>query len=186
MINKNLLAFLAAVLLAVLPVCAQNYTPGVRYESTEISVNDEVYTVFSYTDDDGSFGYYLSIAHVDEILSVSTPRSSASISNIYEACLWLGNSRDEALHFLDEMLSLFEQEAGTVREMPARMTTLSDRLGDDIQLVCEVKKKLLGGKRLLLYFPVGRYEGQTYLNKSTVKQLRWGLKMDQKLHPNKK
>lgn len=186
MINKNLLAFLAAVLLAVLPACAQNYTPGVRYESTEISVNDEVYTVFSYTDDDGSFGYYLSIARVDEILSVSTPRSSASISNIYEACLWLGNSRDEAIAFLDEMLSLFEQEAGTVREMPARMTTLGDRLGDDIQLVCEVKKKLLGGKRLLLYFPVGRFEGQTYLNKSTVKQLRWGLKMDQKLHPNKK
>lgn len=178
--------FCIVLLLTVMPIGAQNETPGVRYESTEITNNEEVYSIFSYTDDDGTYGYYLSVAHESEILSVVTPKTRSSLSIFDEACIWLGADREEAVATLDSILVLFDKDAGTVVEMNARMATGGERLGKDITVICEVTKKLLGGKRLWFYFPSGKREGETYMNKSTVKQLRWGMKVDKKLHPKKK
>ena len=175
-----------AVLLTVLPVVAQNEVAGVRYESTEITHNNEVYSIFTYIDDDGTYGYYLSVAHEMEILTVTTPRTESSFSIFDEACIWLGADREAAFATLDSILALFDTDAGTIVEMNARTTTGGERLGKDITVICEVTKKMLGGKRLWFYFTSGKREGESYINKSTVKQLRWGLNVDKKLHSKKK
>ncbi len=183
--NKLLILSLSVAM--ALPSMAQNEPVGVRMESAEIEVNDEEeYSVFSYLDEDGTYGYYLSLEHEQELLSVASATSSASIEVEDEVCLWLGGDREAAIAALDTLLTLFDREPGTTVSMPAR-TCMGERLKDKIEINCVVQKKFLGGKRLWFFFEgVGGRPCEVTLSKSSVKQLRWGLKVDRKLHPNKR
>ena len=68
-------------------------------------------------------------------------------------------------------------------EFVGRSVTKSGQLGEPNTSLCIVKKKPFGGKRLMFVFDRGKHEAHAYLNKSTVKELRTGLKIDKKLHP---
>lgn len=184
--NKFLILSLSVVM--GLTAMAQDQPVGVRMESSQIEVNEEEkYTVFSYLDEDGTYGYYLSLAHEQELLSVVSARSSSSIGLEDEVCLWLGGDREAAIAMLDTMLTYYDRDAGSTIELPARMATGSERLGAKVSVNCVVQKKFLGGKRLVFFFEgVGGRQGEVSLSKSSVKQLRWGLKVDRKLHPNKR
>ncbi len=182
---KRILILVAFALLSVAAM-AQNQRAGERYEVAEVTVNDEVYSLFTYTDDDGTFGYYLSLGHVDEHFSIGSILGSFTYSTYDETCLCMGATRDEAFASLDTILALYSREVGTVLELPARMCTGGNKLGQEIDITCEVHKKWLGGKRLWFYFPSGDDKvGVVYLNKGAVKQLRWSLSLDSKLHPDK-
>lgn len=183
--NKLLILSLSVVM--ALTAMAQDQPVGVRMESSQIEVNEEEkYTVFSYLDDDGTYGYYLSLAHEQELLSIVSARSSSSIGLEDEVCLWLGGDREAAFAMLDTLLTFFDREVGTTVSLPAR-TSMGERLKDKIEINCVVQKKFLGGKRLVFFFEgIRGRQGEVYLSKSSVKQLRWGLKVDRKLHPNKK
>lgn len=183
--NKLLILSLSVVM--ALTAMAQDQPVGVRMESSQIEVNEEEkYTVFSYLDDDGTYGYYLSLAHEQELLSVVSGATSASFGVEDEVCLWLGGDREAAIAMLDTLLTFFDREVGTTVSLPAR-TSMGERLKDKIEINCVVQKKLLGGKRLYFLFEgIRGRQGEVYLSKSSVKQLRWGLKVDRKLHPNKK
>lgn len=184
--NKLLILSLSVVM--ALTAMAQDQPVGVRMESSQIEVNDEEkYTVFSYLDEAGEYGYYLSLAHEQDLLSVVSGATSASFGVEDEVCLWLGGDREAAIAMLDTMLTYYDRDAGSTIELPARMATGSERLGAKVSVNCVVKKKLLGGKRLYFLFEgIRGRQGEVYLSKSSVKQLRWGLKVDRKLHPNKK
>lgn len=182
---KRLLVIIAFALFTVAAM-AQNQRAGERYEITEVTVNDEVYSLFTYTDDDGTFGYYLSLGHVDGRFSIGSILGTFTFGSYDETCLCLGASRDEAFASLDTILALYDREVGTSLELPARMCTGVHQLGQDVDITCEVHKKFFGGKRLWFYFPSGDDKvGVVYLNKGSVKQLRWGLNVDKKLHPGK-
>ena len=183
----NRILYFIALLLVSFAATAQSHVAGIRSEVAEVTVNDEdVYTLFTYTDDDGTFGYYLSLGHVDERFSLGGRLGTFSFSSFDEVCLCMGADRDEAFASFDTLLALFDREPGTVIELPARVSKHAVSLGQHIDVACEVRKKLLGGRRLWFYFPSdsGR-EGVVYLNKSSVKQLRWGLGLDKKMHPDK-
>lgn len=183
--NKLLILSLSVAM--ALTSAAQNEPVGVRMESSQIEVNEEEkYTVFSYLDDDGTYGYYLSLAYEQELLSVVSDHSSSSIGVEDEVCLWLGGDREAAFAMLDTLLTFFDREPGTTVAMPAR-TCMGERLKDKIEINCVVQKKFLGGKRLVFHFEgLGGRQGEVSLSKSSIKQLRWGLKVDRKLHPNKR
>ena len=80
-------------------------------------------------------------------------------------------------------MDLFDKDLDTTVEFKGRATTSGERLGEPNVTTCVVQKKPLGGKRLAFIFPFGKRQAHTYISKSVLKELRFGLKMDKKLHP---
>lgn len=183
---------LGYVLCAVLLLTAgsalsqKTIAPGVRYETSEIEVNDDQYSLFMYSDDGDTVGYYLGVGHSDQLLEITTGALGAlSFGSFDEICLFLGTSTDEAYASLDTLISLFECEVGTEIGLPARVAPMSRYLGEYTTAVCTVRKTLLGGKRLVFTFDHGHYQVESHLSRSSIKQLRRGLKFYKKLHPDK-
>ena len=69
--NKIFILSLSACM--ALTAMAQDQPVGIRVEASEYEVNDEEqYTIFSYLDESGVYGYYLSLAHNDDKLTFFT------------------------------------------------------------------------------------------------------------------
>ena len=49
---------------------AQDYPAGLRREVVEIEQNEDTYSLFSYKDEDGTFGYYLGLRHETPVEAV--------------------------------------------------------------------------------------------------------------------
>lgn len=188
MIINNMRKFfitLTALLMATLSVQAQKEIPAnIRMTATELEDNNAAYSIFTYKDEDGTFGYYLSLGGSGEFFSVSkNDATTFSISDARETCLWLGATTDEAFAMLDSLQAMYELDEGTVKEFKSRTTNGAERLTDQSITTCIVKKKMIGGKKLLFTFTSGKSECGVYLTKGLIKQLRFGLKTDIKLHP---
>ena len=164
----------------------KNFADNIRYEVTELTVNNEEYSLFMYKDTDGDLGYYLSLGHAERIMSIGHETlGTLTVDRFDETCLCLGFSTEDAYATLDTLLAMTELETGTTMELPARMTYGSDRLGDMSTAICMVQKPLIGGKRLVFLFESGQYMAETYLKRSSIKQLHRNLKFYKKLHPDK-
>ena len=163
---------------------AQNQPAGMRVEVAEAETDNGEYSIFTYkdTDEDDSFGYYLSLGRVtdflgaDEILGVQ-------VQNIHEVTIRLGATTDEAMTTIGEILDLYDKDVDTTVEFQGRAATSGFKLGEPVTTTCTVVKKMLGGKRLQFLFPEGKRQGRAYLSKSTLKELRTNFKIDIKLHP---
>ena len=182
---KHLLLAVAAIIATFSLQAQQKEIPAnIRMEVAEVEKDNAKYEIFTYKDDDGTFGYYLSLGGASQIFSISKNGvTDFSIEDARETCLWLGATSAEALATLDTIFALYDREAGTVVQFQGRTTAGADRLTDPNTTTCTVQKRLLGGKRLVFTFTSGRRECGVYLNKGIVKQLRFGLKTDIKLHP---
>ena len=84
---------------------------------------------------------------------------------------------------LDSILDLYSKDLDTSTEFRGRAVTGSGQLGEPTTTTCSVKKKALGGKRLMFLFKSGDKQAHAYLSKQVVKELRMELKFDIKLHP---
>lgn len=178
---------LGLLLAGGLATAQKTFAPGVRYEAAEIEVNDDEYTLFMYSDDGDTVGYYLSVGHSDQLVEVSTQRlGHFSLGTFDEACIFLGTSTEEAYESLDTLLALFELEVGTEISLPARVASRGPHLGDYTTAVCTVQKPLLSGKRLVFAFDHGHYYVETRLSRLSVKELKRSLKFYKKLHPDKR
>lgn len=156
---------------------------GMRMEIVEDEENDNVFSVFSYKDQDGTMGYYLGLGkelRISEELGIEI--FGASFSHIDEVCLFIGATPDEALATLDGILKLFDQDVNTFIKIPARMTTGAEQLGDATMVNCTVRKKFITGKYLQFSFLGDKDVVFADLGKSTVKFLRKGLELDIKRH----
>lgn len=165
---------------------AKDIPTGMRMEIVEAEQDDNEFTIFTYKDEDGTMGYYMSLAwdfNISEIFDVQI--LGGSLSHIDEVCLYLGGTADEALESLNSLMSLYDKDANTTVELPARLSTGADRLGDNTTVQCIVKKKFLGGKSLQFHFVSGKHTAKTNLGKSTFKFLRKGLELDMKRNKNK-
>ena len=165
---------------------AQKMPAGMRIEVAESEGNNSEYSIFTYKDkdDEESFGYYLSLGRVTNLLSIIRDDiTDATFEDIRETCVWLGSTYDEAMFTLDNILDIFDDEEGTVAEFKGRAVTKGERLGEPTTSTCTVQKKMLGGKRLLFVFVCGKRQAETYVTKAVVKELRAGMKIDKKLHP---
>jgi hypothetical protein len=175
--------FIAAIaLMTMMCVKAQNIPAGMRMEVIEVGQDDNEYSIFQYKDPEGTTGYYLSLGHVTELLSmVRDDITDASFSHISEVCLPLGSTKEDVLTNLDKLLELFNQDKGTTAELACRLATGSERLGDESTATYTVVKRFLQGKRLSFQFTSGRRTAQADLTKSVVKQLKFGVKLDRKM-----
>ena len=181
---KKIVLLMVVALIATINVQAQKTKPGIRMEIAESERDRGEYSVFTYQDQDGTFGYYLSAGRVTHILGLLRDDIvDAEFDSIKETCIWLGATSDEALASLDAILKLFDEDEDTTVEFNGRAATGAEQLGDPVLVSCTVTKKTLGGKRLMFVFPHGKHQGKAYLPKSVVKELRMQFKIDKKLHP---
>lgn len=183
---KKILWMAVAAMMATTEIQAQNIPAGIRMEVGEAETDHGEYSLFTYkdTNEDDSFGYYLSVGKVTKILgAIRDDITDMDFDAIRETCICLGSTADEAFATLDTIIDLFSQDVETSVEFPARVVTGSGRLGEPTTSLCVVKKKAVGGKRLQFVFTIGKSQGEAYLPKTVVKELKMELKMDKKLHP---
>lgn len=174
----------AVAMMAATIAWSQNQPAGMRVEVAEAETDNGEYSLFSYkdTDEDDSFGYYLSLGRVadflgaDEILGMQ-------VQNLHEVTIRLGATTDEALATIADILDLYGKDVDTTVEFQGRAATNGFRLGEPVIATCTVVKKTLGGKRLQFLFPEGNRQGRAYLSKSTLKELRTNFRIDIRLHP---
>ena len=181
---RKILILVAVALMAAISVNAQNQPAGMRVEVAEAETDHGEYSIFTYkdTDEDDSFGYYLSLGRVadflgaDEILGME-------VQNFHEVTIRLGATTDEALATIGKILDLYGKDVDTTVEFQGSAATNGFQLGEPVTTTCMVVKKPLGGKRLQFLFPEGQRQGRAYLSKSTLKELRTNFKFDIRLHP---
>ena len=149
---------------------AQDTPAGIRMEVVEIEQDDNEFAIFTYKDEDGTFGYYLSLGRTsaflgaDEILGMQ-------VKNYDETTISLGATYDEALATLDRLVELYYKDLDTTVELPGRAATKGVQLGEPTTSQCTVVKKPLGGKRLQFVFTYGKHTAHAYLTKQVVKEL---------------
>ena len=182
---KHFLFAVAAIIAAMGLQAQQKDIPAnIRLEVAEAEVDNAQYSIFIYKDDDGTVGYYLGLGGSSGVFAITeNDNVTFSIQDVRETCIWLGATTEEVFASIDTLLALYDREPGTVVEFRGRTTTGAERLAESNSTTCEVKKRLLGGKRLLFSFASGRFQCGVYLTKGVVKQLRFGLKTNMKLNP---
>ena len=181
---KRILLVVAVAMMATMVAQAQNIPVGMRMEIGDTDSDDSEYSIFSYKDDEETFGYYLGLGRVKNYVSIFRDDiSDMALEDIKETCVCLGNTYEEAMATLGDILDLFDKDVNTTVEFQCRAATGGERLGEPATSTCIVQKKPLGGKRLLFQFNCGKRQAHTYLTKSVVKELRTELKIDKKLHP---
>ena len=182
--KKTILTTVFLLSLTALPVQAQKQPAGMRVEVCDAETDKGEYSIFTYkdTDEDDSFGYYLSLGRVTDFLGADEILGM-EVKNIHEVTIRLGATTDEALANIDTILDLYDKDFDTTVEFQGRAATSGFKLGEPITTTCTVVKKTLGGKRLQFLFPEGKRQARAYLSKSTLKELRANFKIDIKLHP---
>ena len=183
--SKAIIACLFAVALSLGTAHAQKKQPaGMRVEVAESETDHGDYSIFTYkdTDEDDTFGYYLSLGRVADFLGADE-FLGMEVKNLHEVTIRLGATTDEALAAIDTILDLYDKDLDTTAEFSGRAATNGFKLGEPVTTTCTLVKKALGGKRLQFLFPEGKRQGRAYLSKSTLKELRMNFKLDIKLHP---
>lgn len=164
---------------------AQNQPAGIRMELTEVGEDDNEFSIFTYKDEDGTFGYYLSVSHSFNILEIFSDDVNSSFSHINETCLWLGANADEARATLDSMTTLLDASPGTVAQFPCRRSSGADKLSVPDTATAVVVKRFLQGKRLNFQFVSGSHTAEADLTRGTLKSLISSFNLALKLHPEK-
>lgn len=167
----------------------KNHPVDVRMEFYKLENDDNVdknsYSLFTYLDADGTFGYYLGLGKAETFVELSIGSSDLAFGNYDEASIYLGTNNDEACATLESILALYDQDLETTNKFEGRACTLGPNLGGPISVTCTVKKKpfsIFGDKRLEFLYPCTDKTAQTFLLKSELKQIRNGLTFDKKLH----
>ena len=181
--KRSLWILVAFLLLGTVSASAQNKT-GIRVEVAESETDHGSYSIFTYRDEDGILGYYLSLGRTSNFLGADE-LLGMNVKNFSETTIWLGGTTDEAFATIDDILDLFDKDVETTAEFQGRAATSGEKLGESNTTRCMVVKKSLGGKRLKFSFASGEHELEAYLTKSTVKELRMNFKIDVKLHPKR-
>ena len=181
---KKMFLMAVAAIMVTMSAQAGKAVTGMRMEIGDSERDHAEYSLFTYMDDEESFGYYLSLGRVTHILGlIRDDITDASFDDIRETCICLGGTYDEAYAALSSMLDLYDKDVETTVEYKSREAGRGDRLGDATTSTCIVKKKTLGGKQLMFLYAGGKHETHTWLPKQVVKDLRQDLKIDKKLHP---
>lgn len=184
---RKLLLTAIAIIMASATLQAQNIPAEMRMEVASVEQDKNEFQVFTYKDKDDTFGYYLSMGRVVKLRDIfmDPEFTTVSFDHIDETCLYLGSTYDEAYKMLGDLLDLCKEEIGTEKEFPMRASKGNgELLGDRYTTVCQVAKKpIVGGKRLEFFFAKGVFTCHLRLNKTAIKQLRFGMKLDKKLHP---
>lgn len=182
--RKFLVMTVVAMMITVSAQAQKKQPSGIRVEIAEAETDKGEYSIFTYkdTDEDDSFGYYLSLGRVTDFLGADEILGM-QVKNVHEVTIYLGSTTDEALAAIGSILELYDKDVDTSVEFQGRAATNGFKLGEPVMVDCTVLKKPLGGKRLQFLFPDGKRQARAYLSKSVLKELRTNFKFDIKLHP---
>ena len=182
---KRLLITLALALAAVSAFAQRDIPAGMRMEFTEVEQDENGYSIFTYKDEDGTYGYYLSLTHSIDLLSIfRDDDSDFSFQHFDEVCLLLGATADEAAATLESFQTLLEAQTGTVTQFPCRRTNGAEVLTVPDTATCFVVKRFFQAKRLCFQFVSGQHTAEVDLTKSALKSLIWNFGVARKLHPD--
>ena len=91
---KRSIMIAVVTIMATMTIQAQNIPTGMRMEIAESEGDKTEFSIFSYKDEDGTFGYYLGLGRVLHILPLFRDDiTDASFDDIKETCIWLGSPR---------------------------------------------------------------------------------------------
>ena len=170
---KRLFAFFFSSLIATV-VLAQNGPVGVRMERASVGEDDWEYTLFSYRDADGTFGYYLGVGVEFNLLEVFRDDiKDMTFGHVDEVCIWLGPDRAAAMETIDRMLSWYDAEIGTIFPLEARgVNGGGETLDGPIKADCILVKRILQGRRLCFNFVSGTHTARADLKRGALKTLK--------------
>lgn len=167
----------------------KNHPIDIRTEFYKLDNDDQVdkksYSLFTYLDADGTFGYYLGLGTAETTVELSIGGTNMAFGQYEEASIYLGATNDEACATLDRIFALYDQNLETTTEFEGRACTAGPKMADPITVTCVVTKKplsIFGGKRLQFLYPCDDKTATTFLLKSDLKQIRNGLRFDKTLH----
>lgn len=168
---KRILTLVAALALSALSF-AQN--AGSRNDITTLKSEDKVYELFTYTDADGMFGYYLGLGAPDTM-----PETLTGVSG---ACVYLGTNATEAQRTLNALVALFESPAGVSQDFTVRALKGGTLLAPAASPAA-VQILLLGAKRLSFSCDCSGSTFETYMRKNAARDVSEALKDYLKQHP---
>lgn len=182
---KRLILSISLAFIAVMAYAQKDIPAGIRIEAGEFELDDQgVFSVFKYKDSDDVTAYYMSVAYKINILGIFRDDiTDMSLDHIDETCICIGDTADEAMAFMEDLLALLDEDPGTTTEFKCRKTNGAERLTDYSTATCIVVKRLFA-KRLNFVFESGRRTADTDMNKAAIKALISSMKFYSKLHPD--
>ena len=175
---KRIILF-TLIFFAGMTAFAQKKSPArVRVEVVEVESDDKEYSIFSYTDKDGTFGYYLTLDSSDLM-----PGHLIAYDPVTETCVYMGSTLAEVKTTLQTMVDLLKGPFGVEREFLVR-TAVGERLDEGLVKSNAVVSRWM--LRKVLSFPVNvdNRDRETFLYKGASKSLLVSLKVYMKFHPD--
>ena len=161
---KKLFLALAVALLATVSYAQRDIRPGSEMEVADAEVNDCFFAIYKTKDLDGNSTYLFCASREVASFSAEIFNSLSTFSAGEGVVLLFGETYEDAMENLEELLDLFSGEDGDSMEFAAR----------DGSAVTVVLRKGLLGKHLDI--------GPASITRSSVKSLRTSLKISKKLH----
>lgn len=161
---KKLFLTLAVALFATVSYAQKDIPAGASMELASVENGDDQMYVYKVKDKEGNPQFLLSAGHMMASFDVSTPDSSAGFSIGDGTVVVIGETYEDALQNIEDLIALFDEADGTQKEF----TTM-----EGSPAVFTLHKGFLG-KHLSI--------GEASLSKGDLKSLRMGMKISKKLH----
>ena len=166
---KKILLSLALALPAVFAF-AQDVTS--RRPNVIAQDGNNHFYIFEATDENGEYGIFFSVGQTFPIFKYETERSKTTINHSDRASILIGQSYDDVMPFLDNLLSLADSELGASEQFPARYSPSILRQGPPVTVTCVLGKPFLKRPRLVFMFQDRERLIQVEMTKWTINVLR--------------
>ena len=163
---RKLLLTLAVALVATVSYAQRDIPAGGELEVASVEQNDNNLYIYKVKDKEGPPAYYFSVSHVVYAFEAEIFDSTTSFSSSDGTIILFGETYEDAMENLEDLLEMFTEEDGAQKEF----TCL-----DGTKVLCTLHKGCLG-KHLSI--------GNTSITKGNIKSLRFGMKVSKKLHPD--
>ncbi len=161
---KKFFLTLAVALFATLSYAQKDIPAGGSMELAAIESGDDQLALYKIKDKEGKPSFLFTASHQLISFDVQTPDSSGGIGFADGKALIIGESYEDALKTLEELIALFDQADGTQKEFTCM---------DGSTVTVTLHKGFLG-RHLSV--------GDASVSKGELKSLRTGLKLSKKLH----
>lgn len=163
---KKLLITIAIALMAISAYAQRDIPAGASLEVASVEQNDNNLYMYKVKDKEGTPAYYLSVSRVEYAFEAEILNSTTTFSSSNGTVLLFGETYEDALENLEELLEMFTEDDGEQKEF----TSI-----DGTKVLCTLHRGCLG-KHLSI--------GEASLTKGSIKSLRYSLKVSKKLHPD--
>lgn len=163
---KKLLLCATLACLAFVSYAQRDVRAGGELEVASVESNDDYFAIYKVKDKAGTPSYFFSAGHVAASFNMELFNAETTFSTGDGVILLFGETYEDALENLEELIELFSEDNGSIKEFSSK----------DGTPVAVVLHKGCLGKHLSI--------GPASITRSAVKSLRTSLKISKKLHPD--